>query len=103
MLKLETIFVGVAVALLFHRLHRLNFKINKIMATEQEILALLEEANAATNEIAEDIDALLAREEGIPETVRTALQAHVDRLKGVAGIYTPPTTEEPETPEEPEV
>lgn len=109
MFKTAAIFLGVFVAaVLLHRLHRItgividnNQKLKKVMATEQEIIALLEEANVATNEIAEDIASLLARETGIPDSVRAALQAHVDRLKGVAGTYTPPTTEEP-TPEEPQ-
>jgi hypothetical protein len=70
---------------------------NQIMATEQEILALLEEANTATNEIAEDIQKLLDKP-GIPDSVRTSLQAHVDRLKGVANLSNEEDTEEPPAP-----
>ena len=71
-----------------------NEKLKNVMASEQEIIALLEEANTATNEIAEDIQKLLNKP-GVPEAVKTALQAHVDRLKGVAKLSneetTPPT------------
>lgn len=73
-------------------------KLKQIMATEQELLALLQEANTATNEIAEDIQTLLARETNISDATMAEVQGLVDRLKGVASTYTPPTTEQPTEP-----
>lgn len=70
-------------------------KLNKIMAADQEILAALAEADAATNEIAEDIAALVAREPNLSQETKDALAAHVAKLKGVASQYTPEGTEEP--------
>ena len=43
-------------------------KVDQIMATEAELFALLEEANAVTNEIADDLAEVLAREPEAPPT-----------------------------------
>lgn len=63
-------------------------KLNKIIMTNAEILALLEEADAQTNEIAADIQSLIDSG-GVSAEVADKLTAHVEKLKGVAATHTP--------------
>lgn len=64
-----------------------NQKLNSIMATEQELLLLLQEADKETNEIAADIQDLLDNKQ-VSQEVVDKTQALVDRLKGVAAVHT---------------
>ncbi len=64
-----------------------------IMAKQDELLAELVAANDATNEIASDLDALLARlDGGLSPAEADAVKAEIsklkDRLTGVAAKYT---------------
>lgn len=71
------------------------------MAKVDELLAALEEANTATNEIAEDITTLMNQlvEGGLTPSETDAVKAKIDeltlRLQGVAAQYTN-TTPDPE-------
>lgn len=70
-------------------LRRIEGKTIKIMATEEETLAKLEEANTITNEIAADLQSLLdtiANTPQVPESVKTAIAAHIESLKAVAAV-----------------
>lgn len=60
------------------------------LATTQEIRDLLGQINAATDDVANDIEQLLARPE-VPDEVRDAAQASLDKLRGVASVYPAPT------------
>lgn len=71
-----------------------HLKLNKIMASNQEMIKLLEEADAQTNEIAEDIQDLIDNGQ-VSAEVASALTAHVEKLKGVASVHTKPTPPEP--------
>ena len=59
--------------------------------TEQEILDYLSEANVVTNEIADDIAKLIAKEPALKPETKAAFAAHIERLKGVASQYTEET------------
>lgn len=73
----------------------INLKLNKIVMTNKEILALLEEADQKTNEIAADIQDLIDNGQ-VSGEVATKLSAHVEKLKSVASTHTPtPPAEEP--------
>lgn len=67
----------------------------RIMATVNELLVELAEANVTTNEIAADVDVLLSKlaDGGLSaaetEQVRTEIVALKSRLQGVAAKYTP--------------
>lgn len=71
-------------------------KVNTIIMTNAEILALLEEANTTTNEIAADLQDLIDSE-GVSQEVADKLQAHVAALKAVAATHTPGGPVEPPT------
>lgn len=74
-----------------------HLKLNKIMASNQEMIKLLEEADAQTNEIAEDIQDLIDNGQ-VSGEVASALTAHVEKLKGVASVHTKPTPPPPPEP-----
>lgn len=74
-----------------------HLKLNKIMADNQEMLRLLNEADAQTNEIAEDIQDLIDNGQ-VSGEVASRLTAHVDKLKTVAATHTKPPTEPPTDP-----
>lgn len=63
-------------------------KLNTLMANDQEILTMLDEADKQTNEIAEDIQDLI-KGQGLDAATKARLQAHVDKLKTVASTHTP--------------
>lgn len=67
-----------------------HFKLKQIIMTNAEILAKLEEADQATNEIAADIQSLIDGG-AVSQEVADKLTAHVEKLKGVASTHTPPT------------
>lgn len=71
-----------------------HLKLNKIMASNAEMLALLEEADLATNEIAEDIQDLIDNGQ-VSGEVASKLGGHVEKLKGVASTHTKPTPPPP--------
>lgn len=54
-----------------------------IIMKQAEMLAALEEADQATNEIAADIQVLIDQG-AVSEEVAAKLTAHVDKLKGIA-------------------
>jgi hypothetical protein len=58
-------------------------KIKILIMNDQEILAALEEADQATNDIAADIQILIDNKQVSPE-VAEKLTAHVTKLKGIA-------------------
>lgn len=69
----------------------------RLMAQNAELLAFLSQLNTYTNEIAADIDKLIADSDLSPE-VRAAMQAHSDTLKALAaksGDPLPPPVEPP--------
>lgn len=68
------------------RLERIERKTDALMATAQELIVALGEANEVTNEIAADIASLMQRSE-VPDDVRDAATALVARLRGVAASY----------------
>jgi hypothetical protein len=69
-----------------------------VMAKVDELLQELVEANTVTNEIARDLDALIARlntpglSEAEADEVKAKITALKDRLTGVAAKYTSETT-----------
>lgn len=63
-------------------------KLKQIQMTNAEILALLEEANVTTNEIAADLQDLIDNA-GVSPEVAEKLTAHVNALKAVASSHTP--------------
>lgn len=63
-------------------------KLNQIIMNNAEILAKLEEADQQTNEIAEDLADLIANS-GVSPEVADRLNAHVEKLRGVASTHTP--------------
>lgn len=63
--------------------------------TNEEILTMLEEADATTNEIAADIESLISGQ-GVSAEVKAKLQAHVDKLKTVAAVHTEDEDESPD-------
>jgi hypothetical protein len=65
-----------------------HFKLKTIIMTNAEILALLEEANTTTNEIAADLQDLIDNA-GVSPEVAEKLTAHVNALKAVASTHTP--------------
>lgn len=68
------------------------------MASEAELIALLVEADEATNEIAEDIAELLAREPNISAETLAAATALTEKLKGVAAVVPEPEAPPAEPP-----
>lgn len=77
-------------------------KLNTLMANDQEIIAMLDEADKQTNEIAEDIQDLI-KNQGLDAATKARLQAHVDKLKTVASTHTTaPVNPTPPTPAPPE-
>jgi hypothetical protein len=80
-------------------LARIEERQTQSMATEAQLLQALADADAATNEIAEDIAEILAKEP-ISDDAMAAVTAHVEKLRGVAAVV----PEDEETPaEEPTV
>lgn len=66
-----------------------------------EALTLLQEADADTSEIAEGIRQLLEERDDIDPELAAALQAHADRLEGVAaGVREDPVIEPEPAPAE---
>jgi seryl-tRNA synthetase len=64
-----------------------------LMAQNAELKAFLDQANTYTNEIAADVEAILARlnsGEPMSDEDKAALQAHVDTLKNIAAKYNDP-------------
>lgn len=57
--------------------------IQTLIMNDQEILAALEEADQATNDIAADIQTLIDNKQVSPE-VAAKLTSHIDKLKGIA-------------------
>lgn len=74
-------------------LARIERKLDEIMTTEADILALLQTANDETNQIGIELQALLDRPDvTIPQSVRDAATALVARLTAVAAeTPTPPS------------
>lgn len=74
-----------------------HLKLRQIMASNQEMLALLQEADKQTNEIAEDLQDLIDNGQ-VSGEVASTLTAHVEKLKGVASVHTKPTPPPPPEP-----
>lgn len=87
---------------IIRRLVTLDRKLEDLMATSKEMLASLVEANTTTNEISDDVTALLGKlaAGGMSPAESDAVQAQIvalgARLKDVAAAYTPDTV--PPTP-----
>ncbi len=62
------------------------------MATQAEIIALLNDAKTETDNIAADIERLLERPD-VPDDVADALREHVATLQGVAAVVPEPEPE----------
>lgn len=82
------LYIKIIVSLILALLIIIILKLNKIIMTSAEMLALLEEADATTNEIAADIQSLIDSG-GVSQEVADKLTAHVEKLKGVASTHTP--------------
>lgn len=77
-------------------LHTIITQGGMLMTKADDMLVALVEANKATNEIANDLDALIAQKAGpLSEAEATEVQTQLDLLKirllNVASQYTPPT------------
>lgn len=89
---------------IIRRLVTLDRKLEDLMATAKEMQAALVEANTTTNEIADDVTALLAKVAagGMSPAESDAVQAQIvalgARLKDVAAAYTPETPAPAPTP-----
>lgn len=79
--------IGTAILLWLFFIHSkqtvIILKLNKIIMTQAEMLAALEEADTATNEIAADIQILIDNG-AVSQEVADKLTAHVSKLKGIA-------------------
>lgn len=61
-------------------------KVRELLSNSEDFAVLLGELNEVTNELAEDIDALMSRDD-MPLEVILQLRPIVDKLKGVAAEY----------------
>lgn len=77
------LYIQIIVSLLLAIAIIILFKLKQIKMTNEEILQKLIEADEATNDIAADIQKLIEAG-GISPEAQAALQAHVDKLKGIA-------------------
>lgn len=70
---------------IFRILHHLNRKVDKLMAVGQEVKAVLEQLNTATNDLAARIDALVAaNQDDLSPDAQAEFKAISDRLNSLA-------------------
>lgn len=70
------------------------------MATQAELLQELAEINATTNELGDDVDALILKADNPAEkeAVKVELQALKGKLQAIASKYTPEGAADPNDP-----